>query len=417
MRVFFLSLQWTAFKRFIEGETSFPEGTPSTYLPWLRYIKRGHSVDVFVPWNSAALKVMDFYGCRLHIIPRPRLFRNIRWRFPMNRIALLVDSVLICLSVVKTARKYGKPDVIYSYRIDFSFLGWFLAKCSHAVFVKRLFGTWAYWSWRLNFGLAKKCSAIFEFLRWLWPSDMIIVTNDGTQGDKVAKLLRIPESKFRCWFNGVDKEWLPDKLKNSELRKSLDLTKDDFVLMCLSRLADWKRQDRVIKAMPIILKSVPNARLVLVGDGPERSNLEKLVNDLNLESKVRFTGMIEHTQTRNMISIADIFLQTNDLSCLGNTLLEAMICGRAIVTWDVGGTKDVIKDGETGCLMPDAEPETIARTVISLSKDAEKRKRLAEGARMFAENNLQSWNERCDMEVALVEQLRDKKQCFKQKGK
>ena len=211
MRVFFLSLKWTAFERFVEGKTSFPEGTPSSYLPWLRYIKKGHSVDVFIPWSGVASKVMDFYGCRLHIVARPRLFRNKRWHFPVNRLALLVDSILICICVIKTAKKYGKPDVIYSYRIDFSFLGWFLAKCSRAVFVKRLFGTWAYWNWRFNCGLAKKCSAIFEFLRWLWPSDMIIVTNDGTQGDKVAKLLKIPERKFRFWFNGVEKEQPPDK--------------------------------------------------------------------------------------------------------------------------------------------------------------------------------------------------------------
>ena len=115
MRVFFLTLPWTAFKRFVEGQTSFPEGTPSVYLPWLRYIKRGHSVDVFITWNGAVSKVMDFYGCRLHIIPRPRLFRRTRWHFPMNRLVLLVDSILVYLSVMKTARDDGKPDVIYSY--------------------------------------------------------------------------------------------------------------------------------------------------------------------------------------------------------------------------------------------------------------------------------------------------------------
>ncbi len=405
MKVFVVSRYWTALERFARGETSWPEGTPSTFLPWLQYVKKGHAVDVFMPLDGGTSQVIDFHGCKLHVIPRPRLLQNRKWFFPMNRLYLLVDSILIYLSVVKVAREHGHPDVVYSYRIDFSFLGWFLAKRFKSVFVKRLFGTWAYWNWRHNFGLAKKCSAIFEFLRWLWPSDMIIITNDGTQGNKVAKLLRIPESRFRCWFNGVDKKQLPDKQQSLALRASLGLTEKHFVLMCLSRLADWKRQDRVVRAMPIILETIPNARLVIVGDGPERHNLEKLVGELNIKSYVQFTGMVEHSKTRDIIGIADVFLQTNDLSCLGNTLLEAMICGCAIVTWDVGGTKDVIQDGKTGCLMQNAEPETISKTVIGLAKDTENRSRLAFGARKFAEDHLQSWDERCDMEMALVEKL------------
>ena len=179
--------------------------------------------------------------------------------------------------------------------------------------------------------------------------------------------------------------------------------------MCLSGLCDWKRQDRVIRALPFVLKEVPTARLVIVGDGPNRQELEGMVQELSLESRVQFTGMIEHNKVHDIIGIADVFLQTNDLSCLGNTLLEAMVCGRVIVTWDVGTTRDVIVDDENGCLMPDAEPETIARTVITLAKDPDKRKRLARGVRRFVEEHLQSWDERLDMEIDLIEDLYSRK--------
>jgi glycosyltransferase involved in cell wall biosynthesis len=235
---------------------------------------------------------------------------------------------------------------------------------------------------------------------------MLIVTNDGTNGDKIAELLRIRKSKFRMWLNGVDKEWLCNNERSEALKTDLGLTSDDFMLMCLSRLAGWKRQDRVISAMPLILKEIPTARLVIVGDGPKRQELEKMVRELNLETHVQFIGIIEHNKVRDMLGIADVFLQTNNLSCLGNTLLEAMVCGRAIVTWDVGTTRDVIVDGENGCLMKDAEPETIARTVIALAKEPQRRERLAQGARKFAEEHLQSWDERLNMEIDLIEQIR-----------
>jgi glycosyltransferase involved in cell wall biosynthesis len=121
---------------------------------------------------------------------------------------------------------------------------------------------------------------------------------------------------------------------------------------------------------------------------------------------VRFAGAVLHSEVREMMAIADLFLQTNDVSCLGTTLLEALVCGRAIVTWDVGATRDVIADGQNGCLLPDAEPPSLARAVVALARDPARRERLAQGARRFALERLQSWDERLDMEIDLVEQIR-----------
>lgn len=317
-----------------------------------------------------------------------------------------MDSIVMYLAAAFIARGGSHPNIIYTYRLDFTFVGWTLAKRYHALFIKRHFGTWAYRDWYCSKSLKAKVDCLFQFLRWLWPSDMFIVSNDGTSGDKIAELLRIRKSKFRMWLNGVNKEWLPNKVNSLALKSRLGLSKGHFVLMCLSRLDGWKRQDRVINAMPLILKEVPNARLVIVGDGPKRQELEEMVRELSLESHVQFMGMIEHNKVCDMLGIADVFLQTNDSSCLGNTLLEAMVCGRAIVTWDVGTTRDVIADDENGCLMPDAEPRTIARTVIALAKDSKRRKRLAKGTRRFAEEHLQSWDERLNMEIDLIERIR-----------
>lgn len=406
MRVFFLTLKWVALSRFIRREVTFPEGMPSVYLPWLRYKKRGYEVDVFIVGDFEKADLVDFQGCNIHLVPRPKCFQNRKWGFLLNKLRWLMDSIIIYSAVTSTVRGQRPPDIIYTYRLDFTCVGWALAKRYHTLFIKRHFGTWAYRDWYYSTGLKIKISCLLQFLRWLWPSDMFIVTNDGTSGDKIAELLRIRKSKFRMWLNGVDKKWLCNKKNSLALKSRLGLSKGHFVLMCLSRLDGWKRQDRVINAMPLILKEVPNARLVIVGDGPKRQELEEMVRELSLETYVQFIGMIEHNKVRDMLGIADVFLQTNDFSCLGSTLLEAMVCGRAIVTWDVGTTRDVIADDENGCLMPDAEPRTIAQTVIALAKDSKRRKRLAKGARRFAEEHLQSWDERLNMEIDLIERIR-----------
>lgn len=135
-----------------------------------------------------------------------------------------------------------------------------------------------------------------------------------------------------------------------------------------------------------------------------------MVSDLGLAPFVKFLGMVPHDNVNNVMTIADVFLQTNDYSNLGNTLLEAMVCGRTIVTWDAGGTKQVIKENKTGRLLPDPEPSTIAEAVVDLAKNPEKAKRLGRNARIFAEQKLQSWDERLDMEINLVEELCSRQQ-------
>jgi glycosyltransferase involved in cell wall biosynthesis len=100
-----------------------------------------------------------------------------------------------------------------------------------------------------------------------------------------------------------------------------------------------------------------------------------------------------------------VFLSLNELSNVGNPLLEAMLAGRCILTLDEGDTRDLIRDGETGVLLPAGEPGAIASALAGLASDPERRRRLAAGALSFAEANFWSWEQRLDAEVDAVEAL------------
>ncbi|MEX2158070.1 MAG: glycosyltransferase family 4 protein [Dehalococcoidia bacterium] len=240
------------------------------------------------------------------------------------------------------------------------------------------------------------------------PADLYIMTNDGTQGDEVlARLNPQSQDKVRFWRNGLDLDRLRPATPEEriERRRALDIPSEGFVMITASRLATWKRVDRAVSALPQIVRDVPNALLLIVGDGEERDRLEALSRELGVIDHVRFAGAVPQEGVVRYMQASDVFLAPADLSNAGNPLLEAMTCGVAIVTVDAGDTGELIRDGETGRLLPDGDPAGISRAVIELARDASLRERLAAGARRYAETNFWTWEARLAAEVDEVERL------------
>ena len=247
-----------------------------------------------------------------------------------------------------------------------------------------------------------------EVLALRLPADLYIMTDDGTRGDDVLARLN-PDAlpKLRFWRNGLDLQRLQPGTadERAEHRRALDLPAGAFVLLTASRLAAWKRVDRAVAALPSIACEVPNALLLIVGDGEERERLERQARDLGVVDHVRFAGAVAQHEVARHMQAADVFLAPADLSNVGNPLLEAMSCGLAIVTVDAGDTGALVRDGETGRLLPSGDPPGIARAVIELAQDASLRQRLAEGARRSAEANFWTWDARLAAEIDEVERL------------
>lgn len=407
-RVFFLSGGWVALRKIVFNEGKEPEGMPSVYRPWLRYKDHNYDVHVFYidnfPNTIEFQEPINFHGVWIHRVRRPTFFqwrnraRYLKLRFP-------ADLVILYLYASKVAKKFGAPCIVYSLMPWLNPVAWCLKRKFKALSVHRVYGTWLYYDWVNSKNWIERLFMLQHFAVMKTPCDLMIISNDGTEGDRLAQLLKIPAGRVRMMLNGVSKDWRCDEAASDTIRRQLGLASDDFVLLCLSRLSLWKRQDRVVAALEKILKDIPRAHLVLVGDGPMREKLLHQAQMLGIAERVHFTGMIPHSQVRNYLGIADVFLQTNDLSCLGNTLLEAVICGKAIITWDVGTTRDLIKDGINGILLPDAEPDTLAKQIVDLYRNSAKRKALEAGARKYALEVLDDWNQRLDKEIDEVEKI------------
>jgi glycosyltransferase involved in cell wall biosynthesis len=239
-------------------------------------------------------------------------------------------------------------------------------------------------------------------------ADLYIMTNDGTQGDEVLERLNPASAgKVRFWRNGLDLGTLrpPAKSEAVAARKALGIGHDQFVMVTAARLARWKRVDRAIDALALLRVNVPGARLIIVGDGEERSNLERQAVDDGVADAVTFTGAVPQAEVQRYLWAADVVLSLNELSNVGNPLLEAMTAGRCILTIDVGDTRDLITNGETGVLLPEGGVRVIASALRALASAPETRQRLGRAARRFAQANFWSWEQRTGAEVHEVEEL------------
>ena len=238
------------------------------------------------------------------------------------------------------------------------------------------------------------------------PHDLWIVLDDGTRGDAALRHHGVPSEKIRFLPNGVDLAWGSLDGDGAAFRRGLAITDDSRVLLWLARLVDWKRADAALRAYALARARlrVPLV-LVIAGEGPERARLELLARETGVAGAVRFAGAIAHERVPDAMAASCLFLATSERSNKSIATCEAMLCGVPVLAFDVGGTGDVVRDGETGRLVPDGDVEALAEAVAALVGDEAARESLAEGARAFARARFTGWERRVENERELLEQL------------
>lgn len=235
-------------------------------------------------------------------------------------------------------------------------------------------------------------------------ADLTIMTNDGTQGLKTLQRLKNNSKEIIFWRNGVTT--IPKSIINNRAlyREQLDF-KHHFTFLTVSRLVGWKRVDRAINSFKDVNNIYPDTRLIILGDGEAKAELENLTEQLGLKGKVLFKGAIEQDLISNYMIAADAFLSFYDLSNVGNPLMEAMMCGKPIITLDVGDTKELIKNYENGILLPMNQITRIPEMMIKIIDDKDFAERIAISALKTAQSEFWSWEERITAEIEKVDSL------------
>ena len=146
---------------------------------------------------------------------------------------------------------------------------------------------------------------------------------------------------------GVDVNSL-NKSPNNDMRQELGIPADAPVLLTLSRVAEEKKIDRILNAMPEIIDEFPETRLVIAGDGPDMEVLQEQVERLTLEDNVIFTGDVPHDDVGSYYKMADLFVSASDTETQGLTYIEALASGTKCVVYDTDYTEHVFDDDEFG---------------------------------------------------------------------
>lgn len=198
---------------------------------------------------------------------------------------------------------------------------------------------------------------------------------------------------------GVDSSIFRPGRGGAELRRRMGLGADQPVLLSVSRFVPRKGQDTLIRAMPEVLDSVPDALLLLVGDGPYRVRLERLVDECGVRRSVVFAGAVPWTEAPSWFDVGDVFAMPCrtrrgglEPEALGIVFLEAQASGSPVLVGDSGGASETVLHGETGFVVDPYSPAAVALRAAEMLGDLDKAREMGRRGRAWVEREW-SWEQ------------------------
>ncbi len=183
------------------------------------------------------------------------------------------------------------------------------------------------------------------------------------------------------------------------------------VILSVSRLVKRKGNANVISALPDVLKAVPQAHYLIVGEGPEKRNLANLTAECSLSAKVTFAGRVGETELGEYYAACDVFIMPSFLAHRGENVegfgiayLEANACGKPVIGGRTGGVEDAIVHGETGLLVDPLSTEEIASALITILSDEARAASMGRAGRLRVEREF-NWCRVSEQILELIERF------------
>lgn len=202
--------------------------------------------------------------------------------------------------------------------------------------------------------------------------------------------------KIEVIYNPLDLSTFdPDKVDSSQFKKMFKVNDSYPLLGVVGQISPWKGLVDVIRAMPKVLSSFPEARLLVVGEPKFDTvsarydnvaylkELKSLVGELNLKKEVIFTG--ERSDIPEVMKAIDLLILASWEEPFGRTLIEAMAMEKPVISTNLGGPIEIVEDGVTGVLVPPKNPKMIAQAVVQLALKSKKSKEMGRRGRKEVE--------------------------------
>ena len=166
----------------------------------------------------------------------------------------------------------------------------------------------------------------------------------------------------------------------AQLRTTLAIGANDVVLVVNERLVSNKNVKTIIKAFELLIHSYENAKLIIIGDGPQKNILIKLVNEMNITKNVIFLGIIHNDDVPRYLGMCDIFVHHSLYETFGIALIEAMVAGKPVIACDNSGVRTIIADNVNGLLYETNNYDDLTEKIKLLIENLPIRQKLIKNA-------------------------------------
>lgn len=403
-------------------------GMPSLRETLRGHVRAGHQVILVLPKVDlfrdvpAEVSVRGDEGYEVHLAPcrwaRPlmavrrfarqcgggkEMFYPLRWLLNLTMCVLLTGS-LLWLALRLRWRERRHFDLVYAHNQYAALAGWLAGKLFRAPNVTRLYGTFLA-------DLMKRPLVVLRYpvaaAGYLVPHSLLIVANDGTRGDEVARRLKIDLARFRFWQNGVDLPDTPPTTGRADVAARFAAVglrlQAKWVFTC-SRLSYWKRMDRMIRALKGAREAGADCQLIIAGAGVEEQSLRALADELRVADNVVWLGAVEHAAIWELMHVADVFMITNNVTNRCNPLYEAICARLPVVSVIDPSTGDLLQHEVNALLAEKDDTAALGQHLARLCNDAALAARLRDAQEEKAKG-LWSWSERMAVEVKELETL------------
>jgi glycosyltransferase involved in cell wall biosynthesis len=374
-------------------------GAPSFYKTLEIYNNRGWEIDFWTTEKTP--QISELSRVKIKKIPTIIPLINIPKIYYISRnIRFLLNQILIIIMFLMKKRRY---DILYGYEVEFIPGLSFLSRITGIPLVSRFQGT-------ILYPLMGKKIWKFLYISHSWPlsinTSLTIMTDDGTMGDYVIKVLR-KNLQENIWFvrNGIDDHIINERNVSTNILKIINQNKDKLIFSSISRMVGWKRIDRSLDIFQRINNKYPDSIYLIGGDGEKKSEWEEYSRHLNIASDVFFLGSISKDEVYYIQQRSQFFLSSYELSNMGNPVFEAMKNQCVVATISNGSTGTLIKDGVNGIISSEDSYLENADKIIQLIDNHDKYAAIQEASLSTFYSQFKTWDARMQEEVDRVEKL------------
>lgn len=223
-----------------------------------------------------------------------------------------------------------------------------------------------------------------RFLSWLQrflckKADMVVVPSEYLAG--IVQGWGVALDKIKVIYNAIELE--PVDMSKEEARNKIGIHGN--IIISIGRLAPWKGFKMLIKIMPKLLDISQFFRLVIIGEGPDRKNMEAMVKNLGLEKKVYILGRKFHSDLSLYMAASDMLILNSGYEGFSHQILEAMACGVPVIASAVMGNRELIHQGQNGFMVKYNDEFNLIEAIKTLHNDQELKDQFIREGRKTAE--------------------------------